>query len=93
MFREDLAGVTLSAGVEQHEAALRAPKGCVGNNNGCTVTPPWRSNSIRFIPPYAEAYWSCLPIGSPSRSISRVHACSQAFSSGRRRFSDGRKAR
>ena len=31
-------------------------------------------NWIRFIPPIATPYWSCLPIGSPSMPISTSQA-------------------
>ena len=37
--------------------------------------PPGR-NSKQVMPPKAAMYWSCLPIGSPSRLSSMSHACS-----------------
>ena len=35
---------------------------------------------MKLIPPNAAAYWSCLPIGSPSRSISIVQASAASTS-------------
>ena len=47
---------------------------------GSTETESSLWKRIKFNPPYAAAYWSCLPIGSPHLSISISHASDANFS-------------
>src|SRR5580704_13933977 len=47
-----------------------------------TSTAPLGWNVIALTPPYAEMYWSCLPMGSFRMSISSWHASRASCSTG-----------
>ena len=49
----------------------------IASGRAWTVPSGWKSKQVR--PPYAAMYWSCLPTGSPSRSISISQASSRHF--------------
>ena len=73
---EDRGGPTRVPGEEQQQVLLEVGEGLVGDRQALDLDGAVGRELERVRPPNAAMYWSCLPTGSPSRSISMWQAAS-----------------